>query len=168
MADSKYNGTVRHVIEFYGITANIPKSLTAFPGFIYNQKLARISFIVANGTSWEKGIIKKVVYSTDPKVQDFNKAFSAANKSADWSKIKTYDMAVNETAPSNPIAIQNPTPRPTPLPTPKPNPSLDPSDPGGASDDPNKKKEDNNMIWYALGAVGLFFMLNKKGKKRKK
>lgn len=166
MADTQYTGTVRHAIDFFGITAIIPKSLTTFPGFQYNQSKARISFIVAAGTSWKKGL--NTVYSTDPKIQDFNKIFSAANKNANWSKIKTYDMAVNETQPTNPIVIPSPTPRPNPTPTPKPNPNLDPTDPGGAHDDPNKKKEDSPIVWYALAGIGAFlFFSSKKGKRRK-
>ncbi|HMW08660.1 MAG TPA: hypothetical protein PK079_26035 [Leptospiraceae bacterium] len=170
MADTQYNGTVRHAIQFYGITANIPKSLMAFPGFQYNQSAARISFIVAAGTSWKKGF--NTVYSTDPKIQDFNKIFSAANQKADWTKIKTYDMAVNEAQPTNPIAPSpkptNPiAPNPNPIP-PKPNPNIDPLAPAGGQEDPNKKKDDSNIMWFALAGIGAFlFFKGKKGRRRK-
>jgi hypothetical protein len=158
-ADSPYYGTVRHAIEFYGTTANIPNSLKLFPGFVYNPDKARISFIVANGTALQKGIISKTVYSTDPKIQEFNQTFSLANPKIDWSKVKTYDFAVNESQPViTQTQTQNPRPNPNPIPGPKPiNPET-----------PTKKdgSGDEILLVAVIGVIGLLLSGNKSKKRR--
>ncbi len=167
LGDDQYYGTVRHAIEFYGLTPVIPQALYSFPGFQYNPDKARVSFIVANGTSMQKGIIVKTIYSTDPKIQEFNRIFSAANQKIDWNKIKTYDFAVSESQPAippTPKPIVNPNPLPTPKPPVTPTQPVSPNYPPSPTDKPD---EGNGLLFAAIG-IGLVVAFSRKKGKRKK
>jgi hypothetical protein len=169
--DSPFYGTVRHAIEFYGTTANIPNALRLFPGFLYNADKARISFIVANGTAMQRGVFSKTIYSTDPKVQEFNSIFSQANPRIDWSKVKAYDFSVNESQPEiipTPKPVVNPSPNPAPSPGPRPNVNPTPRPPVPTVDPTKDVKKDEGSGIFIIGiiAVALYAFANS-GKKKK-
>lgn len=97
--DAKEDAPVRHFVDYSGVrgAVNIPASLKNFNSFIQNDSKRRISFRVANGTSFRKAF-STVRYSTDPQIHEFNRIFTEANRNIDYKGVKTYDAIDYETA----------------------------------------------------------------------
>ncbi|MDX1960145.1 MAG: hypothetical protein SFU98_16370 [Leptospiraceae bacterium] len=93
----KVSGYVRHVVDFsripniQNIGYNVSPKLEKFFGFIHNSEKKRVSFIVANNTSFYKNHNATEIYSTDPNIQIFNKIVQQSNPHLNLSNA-TYDM----------------------------------------------------------------------------
>ncbi|MDX1960143.1 MAG: hypothetical protein SFU98_16360 [Leptospiraceae bacterium] len=165
MFDTKYNGNVRHAIDFFGQRANVPKALQSYPGFFYSASKGRISFTVAPGTSFKK--LTGAIYSTDPAIQNFNRIFSEANKQLNWSKVKTYDFASTETSEvQNTAPVNNTVPGST-VPT-KPNSNPGGSSSGGGSGGSGGSGSNNDTVFIVGTAAIVGFLLYKMGSKPKR
>lgn len=79
---------VRFAIEYSGSLSNVSR-LRNFNNFETRDKPRRVSFIVANKTSFFEptGILKKEIRSNDPQVDKFLSYFKSDNKNAKIEKL---------------------------------------------------------------------------------
>jgi hypothetical protein len=91
--DATIDSDVRHVITFRGFAGkvNITSELKNFFQFVYNPDKRRVSFVTEKMTNWRKPF-STTVFSTDPKIKEFNDEFLKSNPQIDFKNIQTFDM----------------------------------------------------------------------------